>query len=180
MDIQLVYTAKIYARAFLNVFADDISAKDFDAICLFAQFLANHRRALFFFGLPHITFDDKLKIIDQLVKQFKLPKELKKLLTLLVERGKAQIMDAVIDQVCEQYQLLNHIEPFEISSSHELKSAQLKEITAMLERATKNTVPYSYRIDKNLIAGLRAQSKTKLWEYSIAKQLQILAGTAYR
>lgn len=180
MDIQSIRIAKKYARAFLNVFADTISAKQFELICVFAQFLASHRRALFVLGLPHISQDKKLEIVDWLVQQFKLPKELKKLLILLIKSGKAQLMHEVIEQVCEQYQLLNHIEPFEISSSHELKPAQLKEITAILERATKKTVPYSYRVDKNLIAGLRAQSKNSLWEYSIAKQLQILARTAYR
>jgi len=180
MDIQSVRIVKKYARAFLNVFADAISAKDFEHICVFAQFLATHRRALFFFGLPHISFDEKLKIIDWLIQQFKLPKVLKKLLTLLVERGNAQLMHEVIEQVCEQYQLLNHIEQFEIASSHELKPAQLKEIKLVLEQATQNTVLYSHHVDKDLIAGLRAQSKTKLWEYSIAKQLRVLPRTAYR
>jgi len=180
MDIRSVHTAKKYAKAFLNVFADSISAEDFEHICSFAQFLAAHRRSLFFFGLPHIAFDEKVEIIDWLVKQFKLPKELKKLLVLLVKNGKTQLMHEVIEQVCEQYQSLNHIEPFIISSSHELTQAQLDEIKMLLERATKNKVLYSFHVDKDLIAGLRAQSNTKLWEYSIAKQLRILARTAYR
>ncbi len=180
MDIRSVHTAKKYAQAFLNVFADEISTADFEKICSFAQFLAKHRRALFFFGLPHISFDEKVNIIDWLIKQFNLPHELKKLLILLIESGKAQLMHEVIHQVCEHYQMLNHIEPFEISSSHELKPAQLEEIKMLLERATKNMVHYSYHVDKDLIAGMRAQSSTKLWEYSIEKQLRLLARTAYR
>ena len=70
----------------------------------------------------------KVKIIDWLLKQFKLPGELKKLLVLLVKSGKAHLMHEVMQQVCEQYQILKHIEPFEISSSHELQQDQLEEI----------------------------------------------------
>ena len=59
MDIQSVKTAKKYARAFLNVFLDQVNVDDFNQICSFSHFLRHHRKSLFFFGLPHISFDEK-------------------------------------------------------------------------------------------------------------------------
>jgi F-type H+-transporting ATPase subunit delta len=180
MDIRTVSIAKKYAQAFLNVFEQTISPADFDQLCLLGQFLNAHKRALFFLGLPHIPLDEKVRTVTAMINRYKLPVSLSKLFTLLIEDGRSLLMGEVMNQVCEEYRIRNNIQTFAITSSHTLKQEELADIKSLLEHATKTKVVYSYKLDKKLVAGLRLQSATSLWEYSIEKQLRNFARAVHR
>jgi len=175
MDIRSVMIAKKYSEAFLNVFAQTISPDDFEQLCMLGEFLNTHKRALFFLGLPHISLADKIRSVVSVIERFKLPGSLSKLFTLLIEDGRSMLMGEVMKQVCEGYRLRNNIQSFSITSSHALTKDELNAIKTSLEHATNSKAIYSYKIDRKLIAGLRMQSSTMLWEFSIEKQLNDLA-----
>lgn len=178
MDIRTVYIAKKYAEAFLNVFGDTISAADFEQLCLLGDFLSTHKRALFFWGLPHIPLTEKIRTLIEIIERYKLPKSLSKLFTLLIEDGRSMLMGQVVKQVCEGYRIRNNIQSFAITSSHPLQTEELEQIKKMLNQATSSKITYSYMVDKKLIAGLRMQSATLLWEYSIKKELNNIVRVA--
>jgi F-type H+-transporting ATPase subunit delta len=175
MNINLVPLAKKYAVAFLNVFGQTISYDDFEQICLLGDFFQNHKQALFFFGLPHIPMEEKIRSLVSVIERYSLPLSLKRLFILLIEDGRSLLLQEVMNQICEEYQQRHGLQTFSISSSHELTKEEREEIKKMLEHITNNKVRYTFTIDKKLIAGLRLQSSTVLWEYSIEKQLRNFA-----
>ena len=65
----------------------------------------------------------------------------------------------------------NKIARVKISSSHDITQQDLDAIERFLVNQTGLSIIYTYAIDKKLIAGIRLQSNTLLWECSINKQL---------
>jgi F-type H+-transporting ATPase subunit delta len=180
MDIRSITLAKKYAVAYLNVFDETMSYQDFEQLCQFGQFLLQHKRALFFLGLPHIPMAEKIRSMVSVIERYKLPVSLTRLFTLLIEDGRSMLMGEVMNQVCEEYQLRHQLQTFDVTSSHELKKGELEDIKTMLEKVTKSKVRYTYSIDNKLIAGLRMQSSNLMWEYSIEKQLRNIAKAMHR
>lgn len=66
----------------------------------------------------------------------------------------------------------SHIVQFLITSSQPLSLIDKEKIHHFLTTNTHAIVETSYALDPSLIAGLRIQSTTYLWEKSIAQQLR--------
>ncbi len=164
--------ARRYAQAFMNIHADDINKETFDYMRQTVSFFKQHKRALFFLELPYITDAQKQSILHQvLIQQCRLPKVFDALITQLIEHKRSFLIAEVLEQIVAIYLKLHNIEQFLITSSHELTKAQLNEIQRYLADRLGKDIIYEYKIDKNLIAGIRLLSDYHVWEYSIAQQL---------
>lgn len=165
--------AKKYAKAFYNVFASSVSDQEFIIMCQAAVFFENNRHLLFFLTLHTIPASEKIAALVGLFEKFDLQgPAYQKLITLLVQDRRAFLIKDVLDQLCLLYQEHKNISIFDITSSHELSDDDLAVIQEYLAKVTQRVIMYAYAIDKSLIAGIRAQSDTLLWEYSIRKNLK--------
>lgn len=163
--------AKKYASAFLNVWGEKILPEDFKKIVTIKDFFAQHKKDLFFLRLPHIGPSKKLQIIGDFIPECTVKPFLLRLLELLLDHKRAFLFYDVLDQLCEQYRQKNKIMIFSVISSHSLDSEQKQEIKQFLANKTGYEIEYDTIIKKQLIAGIRLQSDTLLWEYSIRKNL---------
>ncbi len=167
--------ARKYAAALINLFLDILTQNDYENLLKAMHFLEVQNRALFFLQLPILEESVKEKGIRKLVERFSLPESIIKLLLLLLKHNRASLIPDVLWYITELYKQRRKILAFTIHSSHELHEKQIAAIKQFLARHTGSDIIYTYKEDKNLIAGIRLQSTTWLWEYSIRKHLHSIA-----
>ena len=170
MNINEVILSRKYATAFLNLFIDKLSITDYDTIVRTAAFLKEEPTLVSYFKLPRVGAVKK-KVIAALFEEFKLPPTLKKLTDLLVQDQRLFLLPQVLKSMVQLYRQRKGIMAFEVTSSYTLTQKQLETIKDLLAAKTRKHIEYEYKVDNELIAGIRLQSDTVLWEYSIARQL---------
>lgn len=174
MKYQEALIAKKYAKAFLNLFIDEISLKDYQRIVALRQFLKDRREVLTFLGLTQLEPLKKCAAFDFLIDKFKLPVSLKRLITILVEDKREYLFPTVLYYIELIYRQRKKILAFMVKSSASLDAVTLRIIEKFLERKTGQRILTEQIVDKSLIAGIRLISNQYLWEYSIAKRLRAL------
>jgi ATP synthase F1 delta subunit len=167
--------SKKYAQAVFNVFGASMVRDDIERIEKIVSFLGQHKKALFFLQLAHIDLDVKMRSLDELFVDFSDKKPFMRLIRFLLDENRGHLIDGVLREIVSLYYDAHKIMPCAITSSHELSSDELHKVEQFLARQTGDDIIYTYKRDPSLIAGLRVQSKTILWEHSIRKQLRELA-----
>ncbi len=167
-------TAKKYACAFMTVFPKILTLNDINKIKIAQTFLQTHKRTLFFLQLPQFDHNRKQSMISDLVGYFSLPVIFTKLLELLIKHNRSFYIPDVFFFIIEIYKEQTHSIDFSLQSSHALDHEQIESIKQFLgQRIGKNIIATPI-INKSLIAGLRLQSNTIMWEYSVRKQINAL------
>ncbi len=166
---KVAVVAKRYAQAFTNIFLDTLSLKDYDNIWVASASI--NKQVLFFLRLPSLDYLVKKDALNTISKRFKLPLSVQKLLHVLLHDNRAFLICDVLRYVCSLYRQYKHISEFAIISSHPLTKDEIEVIKHFLAQMTRQDIMYTYKIDKELIAGIRLQSDTFLWEYSIRQRL---------
>ena len=170
-----VRLAKKYAEAFLNVFDASLSREDIARVQDIVGFLAVHKKVLFFLRLSHIDDEIKVKALEELCIHIPDKKPFFRLIRQLVEDSRGYLIYQVLYELIALYRQRHHIMAFSFKSSHPLSHDELVKIEQFLARQTGDDIIYTYSQDASLIAGIRLQSKTVLWESSIRKKLREFA-----
>lgn len=171
MSIKNSVIAKRYAVAYLNIFLHKLNDQDLFKIKTAYDFLIAHDQIFFLLTLPNISLSDKTNLIDLFLEKFNLSFDLKKIFLLLVKDNRISLLKDVFKIIIDLYQIRKNIIIFDISSSDPLDKNDMDIIMKFLYKNTNNDILPIYRIDKSLIAGIKLQSDSFLWECSIRKQL---------
>lgn len=166
--------AKKYANAFLNVFIDQLSSQTMQQVCLLGDFLVRNHLLLSFLQWPVLSGEVKIKALQDLVHQFSLGKPFERLIILLADQKRLYLIADVLKHICSLHAERRNILHFTIESSHDLTTDECLVIAQFLANITGASIIYDYKVDKNLIAGIRLQSNTHLWQYSIRTQLDTM------
>jgi len=169
VNSKIAIVAKRYAQAFINIFLDTLSLQDYDNMQIAAASI--NKQVLFFLRLPALDYSVKKNALSTLSKQFKLPSSVQRLLYVLLHDSRAFLICDVLRCVCLLYRQYKHISEFAIISSHPLTENEIEVVKHFLAQMTRQDIMYTYKVDKELIAGIRLQSDTLLWEYSIRQRL---------
>ena len=163
-----------YSIAFLNSCIDEISIDDFLVMRNVRTLLQENRQMLYALDFPGVTLEQKVDVLDEVLEKFALPSCLGDLFALLIKHKRTALICPVLAQVCSLYKKRKKILFFRITSAHSLQEDELETIQQFLANKTEKTVLYEWALDKNLIAGIRCQSETLVWEHSVRKQLDDL------
>jgi len=166
--------ARKYANAFLNLYVDEISEENFNAIKKLEIFFENHKKAIYFLSLPNINDKEKEKLLSELFEKFGINTLLKPLIKLLFNHKRIFLIHQVLRDIRLLYKERKNIMRFTITSSHQLDNHDLETIKKFLVYKTGKKIISDYKIDKSIVAGIRLQSSTLLWEYSVYKQCETL------
>lgn len=93
---------------------------------------------------------------------------------LLEQRSQLELFPALVEQFSKLYAEKHRVMQCVIKSSHNLTETQKNVLVRWLELKTGKRVFYSVLTDPALIAGIRIESDSMLWERSIARQLRLL------
>lgn len=172
MDISKSLIAKKYAKAFINIFGNQITDQFYSKITSVHNALKERHELLYILSLPQILDNKKQEALQLL-----LPEELfKTLISLVIAHKRILLLPDILEQIMIEYRNKNNIEHFIISSSHTLPAESLNVLIQFLKANTHHSITYEHTVDSSLIAGIRMQSDIHLWEYSIQKQLQQIRG----
>lgn len=164
-----------YAVAFLNVYGNKLTLADVKNIDQAARFLAGQRRALLLLQVPLIARSIKLQGLRELSYKFALIAPINTLVAMLLDHKRAYLLAAVMKAIVYRYEKQHYIHTIIIKSAMKLPERYQHDIVQFIDRQVSGTKQYQYEIDTTLIAGVRIQSDTFLWEYSIDKKLRELA-----
>jgi len=163
-----------YAKAFLNMYEDQISVELFNNIKKLEAFFHDHKKVVYLLSIPNILPETKEKLLGELFQKFNLDALLQPLIHLLSKSKRLFLIDDILKHIRLLYKERKDIMRFNITSSHEISNQDLEIIENFLAYKTKKTIISTHWIDKSLVAGIRLQSGTLLWEYSIDKQCETL------
>jgi ATP synthase F1 delta subunit len=163
--------AKKYAAAFLMVFGQELRVDCIAKITNAAEFLTENRRILFFLRLSAIENEIKKRDLDHMCERFDLPKSIRIVIHLLVDHKRGFLLLLVLNAICFLYKERLNIEAFTFTSAPALEEEECRILQEFIARQTGRDIIYTYKVDKTLIAGIRLQSDTHLWEHSIAQQM---------
>ena len=167
--------ARRYATAFLNLFGDQIAVADAERINRAYRALHHAHEFIFILGMPVLSADTKWKMIDEFFAVYALPERLKKLVRLLMDQGRISLLPVVFKHMWWIYLERNDMMHMRVASSCELDDTQRQSIENFTSHKTGTKNIYAYRVDQRLIAGIRLQSDTVLWDNSIRVRLNAAA-----
>lgn len=165
---------KKYATAFINVFSDSLVRSDLEHIEKLLDFLHKHERVNFFLALPALEFDAKKRGLDFLCDQFNVSSFVRKLMVLLLEHKRIFLLEPILASIVQLYKKRHGIETFVISSYPEISLSSQQAIQHFLAHETGHEIVYTYKVDSQLISGIRMQSDEHVWEHSIGQQLHAI------
>lgn len=172
--------ARKYAQACLHVCAAHFEKDDLHNLVEMSDFLRENHRLVFFLGLPIISQERKKFFLYELAQRFQLNHLIDRLIHLLLHDKRLFLLADVLRLMSQLYREDRGILEFSISSYPRISANDLNELKQFLARSTGCAIIYTDHEDKNLIAGIRMESTTYLWEYSIAQQLRDVAKRTMR
>ncbi len=174
VDRTIQFVARKYAVAYLNVFGSDFVPDDLGNLDALSDFLKEYHHVTYLLGLPVIPHQKKKEMLNALSREFHLTDRIDKLVDLLLHDKRLFLLGPILEFMARLYREKHHIIEFSITSYPCLSESDLNDLTQFLARSTGCAIIYTNNEDKNLIAGIRMESTTYLWEFSIAQQLRTL------
>lgn len=171
----LVKLSRLYAQAYINVSYVDINQEMVKKFEYASKEMKNNHT---FMSLFQFFFSDHNNVskqtTDLIIKKYQLPHSIKNLCYLLGVKKRMHLLPDVLKKIADLYKLKNNIVVWDIVTSHQCEQDELAPVINMLAAKTKSFISSSFNINSSLIAGIRAQSDTLLWEMSIKRSLQLL------
>lgn len=172
VDRSSQFVARKYAVACLNIFGSRFGKDDMSNLLVMSDFLRENHSLVFFLGLPIIKEQRKSAFLHDLAKQFHLSHLIDQLLDLLLRDKRLFLLADILRLLSDLYAQKMNILNFSIKTYPRISHTDLEELKQFLARSTGCAIIYKDYEDKNLVAGIRMQSTTYLWENSIAQQLR--------
>ncbi|HBL98333.1 TPA: hypothetical protein DDZ86_01670 [Candidatus Dependentiae bacterium] len=96
------------------------------------------------------------------------------LLKLLTSQKHEELFVAVVRSFAKQYKEQHGLEFCLIKSSHKLMDEQKKALCTFLEHASGKRIFYTTVVDRGLVAGIRVEGDSLIWEHSVSSQLRAI------
>lgn len=174
MDKARLFLVRRYAQAFLDLVYDEVSVPVIDDFEKAVEFFETHKEICFLIDLPLLSQERKEQALQAIIEKFRLPALSKKLFFLLIAHKRSMLLAQVLTCFIQLYKERAHIVSFVVESSFELSDNQKKDIEFFLKEQVQATVICVYRINTNLIAGVRMSNEKYIWEHSAQAQLRAL------
>ena len=166
-------TSERYSRALFEVAKEtneldkiEIDIKNFQSL------IKNNTELHYFIHNPSQSIDNQNNVLNLLSEKLNYSKSLRNFLLLLVEKRRIFFVLKIIDsflKLCSKKR--GEVKAFLISSK-ELSDTELEKISRELSSSMGSTIKFDYKIDKNLIGGLKLQLGSFMIDTSIKNKLK--------
>jgi len=174
MTLQKIGLAGKYAIAFLRVFGGNITLEMVSALGDLVVFGKKNVSSLALLQIAIFDARAKADLIKHICSKFGLNDLLRQLIDLLAQHGRLNIFITVIEQIIARFQEWYGIIEIACTSAQPLDNDAHDVIYRFIERMTGKQAKITFKINQDVIAGIRLQGHDILWEYSIAQQLRAL------
>ena len=107
--------------------------------------------------LPTASKDNQKNVLNLLAEKLKFSKNLKNFMFLLIEKRRIFFVEKIIDSFLKLCAQKRGEVKASLISSKELSETELENISKELSSSTSSTIKFNYKVDKELIGGLKLQ-----------------------
>ena len=166
-------TSERYSRAIFEVAKDAGELEKIESDIKSLQFLLiNSVELKNFFHNPTQSKDNQNNIIKLLAEKFNFSKNLKNFLFLLIEKRRIFFVEKIINSFLKLCSLKRGEVKASLISSKELSQTELESISKDLSSSMGSTIKFDYKVDKDLIGGLKLQLGSFMVDTSIKNKLK--------
>lgn len=120
---------------------------------------------------PFIPAAKKLPVLENVLKKQSWSQKVSRYLKLLTKNNRVEILPSVLELLPQLWNEMKGVSTFEIFSAVALNEEQKKRLKERLQRLENNEVVLKYKIDPNLIGGLRLKKDHTIWDVSLKGDL---------
>ena len=166
--------ARRYAQAYLNIFGQKYTHEHSMLIAPLMYYMRTHKEALFYLKLSCIKSSVKKNILSKMFAAYGLKDDFDTLLDVLIKHKRLFMLSEVLYCIAQLYKKRNNIIEWTVKSASLMQPEDLEIVYHFLEKKTGMHAEYTYKTDPTLLAGIRLQSNTYLWQHSIRRQLDAM------
>lgn len=166
--------ARTYAQAFEDLFTAQLSEEVIQRLKNAAKALEQQRSLPFYLSLTIISDAQKEKALRDFFDAFGCAALMEPLLVLLVKSKRLFLISEIVRQIVEVFMDRRGIVEAHLKTAQALTVEEQQFLEQYLCLRTSKKVRLTQEIDSALIAGVRVESATWLWEYSVAQQLRMI------
>ena len=166
-------TSERYSRALFEVCKDlnELEKTESD-IKSFQSLYDNNLEIKNFIQNPTHTIETQNKVLNLLAEKLNFSKNLKNFFLLLIEKRRIFFVKKIIDSFLKLCSKKRGEIKASLISSKELTSVELESISKELSLSMGSTIKFDYKVDKNLIGGLKLQLGSFMIDTSIKNKLK--------
>lgn len=164
--------AKKYAQALLNINAVNMNYDNIKHIEKIGLLIKQDPSWDLFLKVFMIENSVRKEDLFSRIKQLGFPEYMYRLIMLLIDTKRLFLLSEICHFVGIYFRKKNTIVEYHITSCLPLSTTDKERINDFLTAHTQGSIEATYALDQTLIAGVRMQSKTHIWEKSIAQQLR--------
>ena len=166
-------TSERYSRALFEVVkeSDELDKIEED-IKIFQSLLKNNKDLKNFIHNPTQSIENQNKVINLLSEKLSFTKNLKNFFFLLIEKRRIFFIKKIIDSFLKLCMGKRGELKASLISSKELSASELESISKDISSAVGSTIKFDYKIDKDLIGGLKLQLGSFMIDTSIKNKLK--------
>ena len=165
-------TSERYSRALFEVVkeANELEKTEND-IKNFSSLLKNSLEIKNFIHNPTQSKENQNNVIKLLAEKLNFSKSLKNFMFLLVEKRRIFFVEKIINSFLRLCSQKRGEVKASLISSKELSEAELNSISKELSSSASSTIKFNYKVDKELIGGLKLQLGSFMIDTSIKNKL---------
>ena len=166
-------TSERYSRALFEVSQE---SKDLDKvesdIKIFKSIYDTNLNVKSFIKDPSQTISEQKKLVNLISNKFNFSKNLQNFLLLLIEKRRIFFTSKIFESFLRLCSKKRGEIKASLVSSKELSQAELNSLSIDLSKSMGSTLKFDYRVDKELIGGLKLQLGSMMIDTSIRNKLK--------
>ena len=166
-------TSERYSRALFEVAKESGEIDKIEQDIINFQFLLNSSVEIKnFIHNPTLSKDNQNNVLNLLAEKLNFSKNLKNFMFLLIEKRRIFFVEKIIDSFVKLCSQKRGELKASLISSKELSKAEIEVISKDLSSLMGSTIKFDYKVDKNLIGGLKLQLGSFMIDTSIKNKLK--------
>jgi F-type H+-transporting ATPase subunit delta len=168
-------SAARYARALFDVASTESSPEQAEReLTAFADLVRAHDELARALMNPAVPAAAKRGVVEQLVDRQQPSSPVRKILLLLAERGRLELLPDLVQVFHERVMEHQNVVSAEVTTAAELSADRLAELQRRLSAATGRTVNVTTKVDPALIGGMVTRIGGTVYDGSLATQIETL------
>ncbi|HJD57991.1 MAG TPA: F0F1 ATP synthase subunit delta [Rickettsia endosymbiont of Ceroptres masudai] len=162
-----------YAVAlFNNAMVDNIQDKIFEEITAINRIITDNFDIREFLFSPIVNKDDKINVVNSLVKNTKFNKIVNNFLLLLVKNSRTAILSNIVDAYSTLLYESKNIKIVQVISANKLQPKEQEWIKSRIEKELNQKTEILFDIDSTIIGGIVIKYDSMLQDYSIKASVE--------
>ena len=166
-------TSERYALALFELANENSEIEDIEKNILFLIDICNkNSEFISFLKNPTYQLDVQIKVFAEIIKIARLNKTFSNFLKLIINKRRIYFLDKILEKFIKLSSKRKGKIDAMLVSSKTLSQDEKNNINQEISKAIKSNIDFTYKIDKNLISGVKIQVGSLLIDTSVSNKLK--------